>query len=225
MKNCRLGESILWTFVFACSMGLLEAICVIYLRRLILPAGIDAAHDTVPSGILPIEPLREACTIIMLLSVSWIAGFNWRSRAAFFFFMFGVWDITYYIGLKWLANWPSSWIEWDCLFLIPKIWYGPVLAPVIISCYFIFACLLLLLRESSPSKLRFTKTVFFLQLSGFSLWYWSFVKDSDYIMANGYKGADYSWTLLISGLIICFAGLWLSSRKENIAKKDIPGNQ
>lgn len=52
---------------------------------------------------------------------------------------FGVWDILYYAGLKALAGWPASWFTWDCLFLIPKPWYGLVLAPVLISAAFLVA--------------------------------------------------------------------------------------
>jgi len=52
----------------------------------------------------------------MLVTTAWLAGTNIRSRLAAFFVMFGIWDILYYAGLKWLANWPSFWLQWDCLF-------------------------------------------------------------------------------------------------------------
>jgi hypothetical protein len=199
-------------FLFACAMGLLEAICVVYLRRLITPPGTDPTRPPTPLGSLPIEHVREACTMVMLLVVAWMTATNWRSRTAHFFFMFGVWDITYYLGLKWFANWPASWLQWDCLFLIPKPWYGPVLAPVLISGYFVFACCLLLTHEASQGRGRLSLPALGLQLPGFLVWYWSFVKDSDLIQAQGYAGISYSWSLFACGLAITGLGLWLGTR-------------
>jgi len=193
-------------------MGLLEAICVIYLRRLIVPEGTDPTLPPIPLGSFHIEHVREACTMVMLLTVAWITAPNWRSRTAHFFFMFGVWDIVYYVGLKWLAHWPASWLQWDCLFLLPKPWYGPVLAPVLISAYFMVGCCLLLAQENSQTKGRPSLPGLALQLPGFLVWYWSFVKDSDLIQAHGYTGISYSWPLFAAGLIIAGVGLWLAIR-------------
>jgi hypothetical protein len=199
-------------FLFAGAMGLLEAICVVYLRRLIVPEGTDPTLPAIPLGGFHIEHIREACTMVMLLTVAWMTASNWRSRTAHFFFMFGAWDIIYYVGLKWFAHWPASWLQWDCLFLIPKAWYGPVLAPVLISAYFMVGCCLLLAREISPSKRPLPLPAFALQLPGFLVWYWSFVKDSDLIQAHGYDGISYSWSLFAGGLIIAGSGLWLATR-------------
>jgi hypothetical protein len=199
-------------FLFACAMGLLEAICVVYLRRLIVPAGTDPTLPPIPFESFHIEHVREACTMVMLLTVAWMTASNWRSRTAHFFFMFGVWDIIYYVGLKWFAHWPASWLQWDCLFLIPKPWYGPVLAPVLISAYFMVGCCVLLARENSERKGRLSLPALALQLPGFLVWYWSFVKDSDLIQAHGYDGISYSWSLFAAGLIIAGLGLWLATR-------------
>ncbi len=46
---------------------------------------------------------------------------------------FGVWDISYYVFLKMMCGWPHSLLDWDVLFLLPLPWWGPVLAPVLIS--------------------------------------------------------------------------------------------
>ena len=110
----------------------------------------------------------------------------------------------------------ASWIEWDCLFLIPKPWYGPVLAPVLMSGYFVLACCLLLVRETSTAKLRLSAPVLSLQLLGIVLWYWSFVKDSGRIMAQGHVGIRYSWLLFACGLASGMLGLWLAARRRSI---------
>ncbi len=217
MAPDRTWQRLAWVFLFASAMGLLEAICVIYLRRLIIPVGTDASHAVAPLARFPIEHVREACTLIMLLAVAWIAGFNWKSRVAYFFFMFGAWDISYYVGLKWLAGWPSSWLEWDCLFLIPKPWYGPVLAPVLISGYLMLASCLVLAGGSSKAKVRLSVSAILLQLLAFAAWYWSFVKDSDRIAAQDYSSVTYSWPLFACGLIIGVLGLWLATRPQRMS--------
>lgn len=198
--------------LYACAMGLLEAICVIYLRRLLRPAGMGTGALAPLAG--HVEIIREACTMLMLLATAWLAGSNVRSRAAAFFVMFGVWDILYYGGLKWLAGWPAAWLQWDCLFLIPKPWHGPVLAPVLISVYFIAVCGWVFLREESGRRLRISLLALALQLPGLCLWYWSFVKDSDRIAAQGYQGVVYSWPIFGCGLGVALAGIWLASRVQ-----------
>jgi hypothetical protein len=215
-RTYHVWKRLLGVFLFAFAMGLLEAICVVYLRRLIVPAGADPTLPPIPLGSFHIEHTREACTMVMLLAVAWMTASNWRSRTAHFFFMFGVWDIMYYVGLKWFAHWPASWLQWDCLFLIPKPWYGPVLAPVLISAYFMMGCCLVLARENSGTKGPLSLPALALQLPGFLVWYWSFVKDSDLIQAHGYDGISYSWLLFAAGLIIAGLGLWFAMRMSRM---------
>ena len=200
------------TVLYACAMGLLEAICVIYLRRLILPEGVDSGHTPARLG-RHVEIIREASTIVMLVTTAWLAGTTARSRWAAFFVMFGVWDILYYAGLKGLAGWPAGWLTWDCLFLIPKPWYGPVLAPVLISACFVVGCGLLFLREEAGLKTRFPVSAVAMHAAGLSVWYWSFVKDAGAIAAHGYAGVTYSWPLFACGLAFCAAGAFLSAVK------------
>jgi hypothetical protein len=164
---------------------------------------------------LRIEVIREACTLAMLLAVAWLGGFNLRSRVACFFYAFGLWDIVYYAGLWWLADWPGSWLEWDCLFLIPKPWYGPVLAPVLISAYFAIACVLLHVCEMRGVPVRLSVGMLSAELLAGAVWYWSFVKDADRINASGYRGVTYSWNLLATGAAISVAGLWLATRNRS----------
>lgn len=204
----NIWHRLIWLGVFAVAMGLLEAICVIYLRKRLpvvnqLPA--------LTSGHLHLEVIREVCTIVMLLGVAWLAGINWRSRLACFFYTFGIWDILYYVGLWWLGHWPDSLLTWDCLFLIPKPWYGPVLAPVLISLYFVLGCCWLHARERRGTPVRLSVAAVGSQLLAFAVWYWSFVKDSDWIVAHKYEGVSYSWLLFAAGALIGVAGLWLTA--------------
>ncbi|OGV69182.1 MAG: hypothetical protein A2283_13120 [Lentisphaerae bacterium RIFOXYA12_FULL_48_11] len=199
-----------WVAVYAIAMGFLEAVCVIYIRK-IFP--VETNFPIPPMDQLGVEIVREVCTIIMLVAVAWLGGINFRTRLACFFYAFGLWDIFYYVGLAWMIGWPSSLLDWDCLFLIPKPWYGPVLAPVLISVYFILGCCFLHVREIRNNPLRISVISVMLQLTMFTVWYWSFVKDADQITANGFSGVVYSWPLFMLGLFPGIAGLWLTTRK------------
>ncbi len=213
------GRRLFWSGLFAVAMGLLEAICVVYLRRLIFPAGMESGRAPVPFSEARIEMLRELCTMVMLWAAAWLTGFNLRSRIAVFFYLFGIWDILYYVGLKGFVAWPSSWLEWDCLFLIPTAWHGPVLAPVLISAYFISAGGLVLVREALGSPLRFSPPSVWLTVLGGGLWLASFIKDSNHIQLHGYVGVSYSWLLFMLGMSLCLAGLWLAVTGAEQGKK------
>jgi hypothetical protein len=200
---------LVWLAVYAAAMGLLEAICVIYLRRL-LP--FEGGSPVAQPERLRLEVIREAATMVMLVAVAWLSGINVRSRVASFFFAFGIWDVVYYAGFWWLVGWPKGLLEWDCLFLIPKPWYGPVLAPVLISAYFVLACCWLHACEIRGKPLRFSLPLIISQLLAFLVWYWSFIKDADHIAAHGYTGVTYSWLLCGVGALIGAVGLCLPAR-------------
>ncbi len=196
--------------VYAIAMGILEAVCVVYIRK-IFP--VETNFPIPPMNELGVEIVREVCTIVMLVAVAWLGGINARSRVACFFYAFGLWDIFYYVGLAWLTAWPSSLLDWDCLFLIPKPWYGPVLAPVLISIYMVIGCCFLHAREIRSKPLCISVASVSLHLAMFTVWYWSFVKDADRITANGFKGVSYSWLLFMIGLLLGIAALWFTARK------------
>ena len=125
-----------WTAVgiFSIAMALLEAAVVTYLR--VFLDRVDPYQPNplpVPAWLMHVEIARETATLIMLLSVAWLAGPIWRARFGYFLIAFGIWDIFYYAFLAPLSGWPRSLLDWDVLFLIPLPWWGPVLAPVLIA--------------------------------------------------------------------------------------------
>ena len=126
-------------FSFAVAMALLEAAVVVYMRQLYYP---DDPMQLFPLSFLrqydpALELSREAATIIMIATVALLAERRTATRSfASFVFVFGVWDIFYYVWLKVLMNWPVSWLEWDVLFLIPMIWLGPWICPALIGLLF-----------------------------------------------------------------------------------------
>lgn len=136
MKNSETNRFVL-TALFALAMGSLEAIVAWYLRLLYYPTGFSFPIVSMPEVVLLAEMVRETATIVMIASVALIAGNNKIQRASLFFFIFGIWDICYYLGLKILTGWPDSLFTWDILFLVPFPWTAPVLAPVICSLLFV----------------------------------------------------------------------------------------
>jgi len=120
--------------LFALAMAWMESATVFYLRTLV---GRIDPYQVAP---LPahrllgnIELVREIATLLMLFTVGWLAGREFRTRFSYMLIAFGVWDIFYYVFLAVMGPWPRSVLDWDVLFLIPLPWWGPVLAPCIIA--------------------------------------------------------------------------------------------
>ena len=131
---------ILVTFL-AVAFGYNEAAVVVYLRDIFHSGGFVFPLKEFPieSGkMIFVEMGREAATLIVILSVSLLAGKNRHQRVAYFMIIFAVWDIFYYIFLKAIIGWPATIMDWDVLFLIPIAWAGPVAAPIVVSAAMIF---------------------------------------------------------------------------------------
>jgi hypothetical protein len=153
--------------VFAASFGFLEAVVVVYLRAAVglLPGYQGTLADVVrmsgdvyqqsqainqiPKSLLTLEALREAATILMLLSVALLTSTKSRARAAVFLWTFAIWDIVYYAALWATVRWPLSLSDPDVLFLIPVPWFSPVWFPLLVSALSLAAVLLV---RVTPSK-------------------------------------------------------------------------
>lgn len=125
-----------WLIVaaFAIGMAWMEAATVYYLRTVVDRIEPYQANPLPFQGVFgPVELVREAATLVMLLTVGMLAGTAWRLRLAYTSIAFGLWDIFYYVFLRVICGWPRSLFDWDILFLLPLPWWGPVLAPVCIA--------------------------------------------------------------------------------------------
>jgi hypothetical protein len=112
-------------------MGALEGIVVVYLRELYYPNGFSFPLVPMPQRMYAAELVREFCTILMLGGLAALAARGFLRQFAVFLWSFAIWDVVYYITLKAALDWPTSWLEWDILFLIPIPWVGPVAAPLL----------------------------------------------------------------------------------------------
>ncbi len=126
-----------WLTLFGGAFGLLEAAVVVYLRQLYYPDGFGFPIVIIADDIAAIELARELMTLLMLFAVAMIGGRDRMDRFFVFAFLFGVWDIVYYLGLRLFLGWPPSLFTWDVLFLIPVPWLGPVIYPLVVSVFLI----------------------------------------------------------------------------------------
>ncbi len=127
-------QRLLIVVAFAAAMAWVEAAVVFYLRTMIDRIDPYQPNPLPVIGALgPVELARELATMVMLFIVGVLAGKTWRSRLGYAAIAFGIWDIFYYVYLKFICGWPHSLLDWDILFLLPLPWWGPVLAPVLIA--------------------------------------------------------------------------------------------
>jgi hypothetical protein len=150
-------KTILILTLFAIAMGFLETAVVVYLRALYYPNGFNFPMIETSNLVLKTELLREFATLIMLLTIGILAGKNFAQRFVFFLYSFAIWDLFYYIFLKYLLNWPASFFTWDILFLLPMPWYGPVLAPCIISISMICFTFLIIHLQQKNIAIKFNR--------------------------------------------------------------------
>lgn len=160
-------RQLLISAVFAAAFGFIEATVVAYLRAAtgLLPGYQGTLADVMrhssefyqqsqaltqfPKSLLTLEVLREAATILVLLSVALLTAPKARARLAVFLWTFAIWDIVYYAALWATVRWPQSLKDPDVLFLIPKPWFSPVWYPLLVS---VLAMLAVLLTRVDPPK-------------------------------------------------------------------------
>ena len=116
MRNSPLKR---WSLVvlFALSMAWMESATVFYLRTLVGRVDPYQVTPLPPHRLLGnIELIREIATLVMLFTVGWLAGREFRTRFSYMLIAFGVWDIFYYVFLTVMGPWPRSVMDWDVLF-------------------------------------------------------------------------------------------------------------
>ncbi len=186
---------------FAVAFGYLEAAVVVYLREIYYPGGFQFPIVRIPLGQAKVELAREAATLVMLWGVAVAAGRTAWERFGHFAFLFGVWDIAFYAGLVIAIGWPPSLLTWDILFLIPLIWTGPVLAPLLVSLLLIGAGGAIALRERRGRPIRVGRAHWIGGALSLALLLYSFMANHSVAYAGGVP-ASFPWIPHIAGLLI-----------------------
>jgi hypothetical protein len=171
---------------FAIGMAWVEAATVYDLRLLVDRVNPYQADPLPIGGILGhVELVREAATLVMLLTLGALAGRTSRSRLAYSAIAFGVWDIFYYVFLKAISGWPGSLFDWDVLFLLPVPWWGPVLAPMCISVLLIVWGTLASGRATSHGSFPMASTLWRCNAVGVALALYLFMTDALHALPEG----------------------------------------
>ncbi len=227
----QLRKTLILVCIFSIAMGFLESAVVIYLRELYYPSGFKFPLIPLPSNITLVEILREAATIIMLVSVGIFAGKNPAQRFSFFLFSFAVWDIFYYVFLRVFTGWPESLFTWDLLFLIPLPWVGPVITPCILSVTMIMLTITVIYfsEKNIPVSIHPIEWVFL--ISGAVTVIVSFIQDYvQYSITNGfdywktgneassgfflYIPEKFNWGLFAAGELLILTGIVMFIKRE-----------
>lgn len=223
-------KKFLWLGIFGVAFAFIESVVVFYLRELFYPEGFEfPLTAAVGQLVFNTEIVREVATLVVLATVAILAGKNLLERFSYFIYSFAIWDIFYYVWLKVILDWPSSLMTWDLLFLIPVIWVGPVIAPILVSLTMIFVAFSVIYFIGAYKLKRILRTEWLLFLLGTLLviitFMWDFVRfvlsgdiplklfsllestEFDQIIAQ-YVPVYFNWPLFIFGEVIIFYGLW-----------------
>jgi len=228
-STSKAGKSLIALTIFGIAMGLLEAAVVVYLRQLYYQEGLTLPLKPASSTILLIESSRELATLVMLITAAIAVGENALQSFAYFLYMFGFWDIFYYVFLKVFLDWPASILTWDVLFFIPVPWVSPVLAPVICSLTMIvFGCITVLLQQKG-AHIKIKGVDWALFIGGAAVIFYSFIKDYvTFLLSEGlpiniwalarnpnfqqlisqYVPTHYSWYLFFVGELLMLIGMF-----------------
>jgi hypothetical protein len=206
-----LSERRLWiaTVFFAVGMAWVEAASVYYLRVLV-----DRVEPYQPNPLPiddvlgPIELVREAATLVMLLTVGMLAARTWYKRLGYTAIAFGVWDIFYYVFLRIMSGWPRSLLDWDVLFLLPLPWWGPVLAPASIAALMIVWGTLATQFEDRAPVTSTTWKLWSVNWLGIALALYVFMADSIRAVSQGLNvmtmelPSEFNWPLFVVALVL-----------------------
>jgi hypothetical protein len=203
-----------WAVVilFAAAMAWVESAVVLDLRTLVSRIQLYQANPLPQSAnVGEAELVREAATLVMLATVGWLAGRTRRSRLGYAMVAFGVWDILYYVWLKVISGWPQTLFDWDVLFLLPVPWWGPVLAPVLISGLMIVGGTLVSVFEAESRPIWPGRLAWALNLGGAALALYVFMADtlraalSKSGIVRGVLPDRFNWPLFLAALALLAA--------------------
>ena len=211
-------------------MAWVESAVVFYLRSMI-----DRIEPYQPDplpmigGFAAVELPREFATMVMLFAVGYLAGRTWRARLGYAAIAFGVWDIFYYIFLKMMCGWPHSLLDWDILFLLPLPWWGPVLAPVLISLLMIIWGTLASQFERTHAPALSNWRVWVLNFAGVALALYVFMADSIAAAPRGFEAIrmalpeQFNWVLFGVALLMMAAPV-LKCGWQLLKRTDVESN-
>ena len=195
---------------FAAAFGYVEGAVAHYLRIHFYPQGFGTNLElkVIDTHTLFVEIGREFATMVMLVTVAMLSKGSRLRKFANFIYIFGIWDIFYYISLYVFEGWPPSIISWDVLFLIPVPWFGPVLAPVLLSLIGVIWAVFTGIFEEKYGKVKFDKRTVSFVTAGLAISLLSFVIDSP----SDTFPEKYHWEIFALSVVVILTGFVLFLR-------------
>lgn len=206
-------RNLIWLTVYAIAMAQVEASVVVHLRTIYYPDN--------PLSIFPLSPLtrhdliieliRELATVVMILGIALLSGRGFGLVFAAFVYVFGLWDIFYYVWLKLMIGWPQGWLEWDVLFLIPWPWLGPWITPALIALLFVTWGGWVI---GKAVRISFDGIDAWLFVTGITLALAAFLIPAVPLLPQGlaafrqFQPHDFSWWLYVPGILLLAYSLW-----------------
>ncbi|GJQ36622.1 MAG: hypothetical protein JETCAE01_26320 [Anaerolineaceae bacterium] len=209
------SKNLWWVGLFAIAMAYLESAVVVYLRRIYGISDLILHVPPFDPQIGAIELGRELATLIMLLTVGWVAGRKFKSRLGFAVFAFGLWDIFYYIWLRVFIGWPRTLLDPDLLFLIPLPWWGPVLAPVLIAALMIAGGVLAVINDDRrQTTVRLQPAEWAVFIAGNLAMLYAFMSDAlaalpaDTQTLSQLRPSEFNWPVYLVGFAMLALFVW-----------------
>ena len=213
IQMMRHRSLILWLTVYAICMANVEASLVVHLRTIYYPGN---PVEIFPLSLLShrdlfIELFRELATILMIFSVAVLSVREKHRQLGAFLFVFGLWDLFYYLWLKIIIGWPVRWLEWDVLFLIPWPWLAPWITAALIAVIMVaggFRMLMLDAKsEMSGPGLVLLIAGILISLISLLLPAWPLLVNGEAAF-RGYMPKGFPWILYVTGYLLMAVGLW-----------------
>ncbi len=209
------SKNLWWVGLFAIAMAYLESAVVVYLRRIYGISDLILHVPPFDPQIGAIELGRELATLVMLLTVGWVAGRKFKSRLGFAVFAFGLWDIFYYIWLRVFIGWPRTLLDPDLLFLIPLPWWGPVLAPVLIAALMIVGGVLAVIDDDrGQMTVRLQPAEWAVFIAGNLAMLYAFMSDAlaalpaDTQTLSQLRPSEFNWPVYLVGFAMLALFVW-----------------
>ena len=219
----RAAKQILWVTLFAIAMAYLESAVVVYLRRVYGIGDLILQVPPFDPQIAAIELGRELATLVMLLSVGWIAASHLQSRIGFAVISFGIWDVFYYVWLRVMIGWPQSLLDPDLLFLIPLPWWGPVLSPVLIALLMVAGGVVAVIKDHQGIELHPRGYEWLCLILGVLIMLYAFMADAlrafpaDAVTLSLLRPSAFLWQVYLPGLALTVFFVWRLSRQAKSA--------
>ena len=193
-----LRRTLFWLTIWGMAFAYIEASIVVYLRKIYYPTGFSFPAILIDPDIAAVELIREVTTLVFMWAVAELTYRTFQCRLAVFMFLFGIWDIFYYVFLKATLNWPASLFDWDILFLVPLPWVGPVWAPVVVSMGMIWAGITILIRNEQGRPLDLGRGFMLLEVAAGLVIIVSFIIPGQVVLTQTLP-QHFPWYLFLGG--------------------------